>query len=408
MMNFLKINAKSVNPGRLSGISHAAPVSRILFLAFLVACLCLQACKTLQQQKDRKTAHNGREIWSEEQANAWYKKQGWLVGCNFIPSTAINQLEMWQAGTFDTTTINRELGWAASIGFNTVRVYLHDLPYKDDPEGFLERIDTFLDIAAAHGIKPMFVLFDSVWDPFPKSGKQRDPRPHVHNSGWVQNPGIPALKDSTQYPRLEAYVKGIVSAFAQDERVLAWDIWNEPDNPNKSAYGHVEIPDKTDYVLPLLKKAFEWARSTGSSQPLTSGVWKNSWAEHDSLKPWEKVQIEESDIISFHSYDPADEFEKRIKWLQRYNRPLFCTEYMARGNGSTFEGSLPVAKEYNISMYSWGLVDGKTQTKYAWDSWKKKYTSEPELWFHDIFRQDGTPYRQEEVDLIKELTGAQD
>lgn len=344
-----------------------------------------------------------REIWTSKQANNWYAKQGWLIGANFIPSNAINQLEMWQAETFDTATIARELAWAESIGMNTMRVFLHDLLHQHDSTGLYQRMNTFLHIAQRYGIKPLFVLFDSCWDPFPKPGKQREPKPHVHNSGWVQSPGQYALKDSTQYPRLERYVKGVVAKFASDGRILGWDIWNEPDNMTGPSYEKVEIADKVEYVLPLLKKAFVWSRSVNPSQPLTSGIWVGDWSSHDVMKPIEKVQIEESDIISFHNYDNAQEFEKRIVLLQRYKKPILCTEYMARPNGSTFQGSLPVAKKYNIGMYNWGFVNGKTQTIYPWDSWTKQYTSEPPVWFHDIFQADGSAYRPAEVDLIRTL-----
>jgi Beta-1,4-xylanase len=355
-----------------------------------------------QQGTPEETA-KARAIWTKEEANAWYAKQGWLVGANFLPSTAINQLEMFQAESFDTATINRELGWAASLGMKTMRVYLHDLLWND-AEGFSKRLDAFLAICQRHGIKPMLVLFDSCWDPFPKLGKQRDPKPFVHNSGWVQSPGYEALKDSTQYPRLEAYVKGVVGKFANDERILAWDVWNEPDNTNNSAYGTVELPNKIDYVLPLLEKTFVWARSVNPSQPLTSGVWRGNWSSPDSLQPVEKLQLDQSDIITFHNYENGEEFEKRIKWLQPLGRPMMCTEYMARGNDSYFESSLPIAKKYNVGAINWGLVDGKSQTKFAWDSWKKQYNGEPELWFHDIFHKDGKPYREKEVALIRQLT----
>jgi hypothetical protein len=312
---------------------------------------------------------------------------------------------MFQPESFDTATIDRELGMAASIGMNTVRVYLHDLLWSTDSTGFISRLNQFLAIAHKHNIKPLFVLFDSCWDPFPKSGKQRDPKPHVHNSGWVQSPGIEVLKDSTKHPALEQYVKGVVGAFAKDDRILGWDIWNEPDNPNTSSYGPVELPNKVDYVLPLLKKSFQWARSANPIQPLTSGVWIGNWSNVDSLAPIERLQIEESDVISFHNYENGEEFEKRIKWLQPYGRPLLCTEYMARGNGSFFESTLPLAKKYKVAAYNWGLVDGKTQTKYPWDSWKKQYKGSPQFWFHEIFQANGQPYKKEEVTLIKKLTG---
>lgn len=370
-------------------------------LALLVAA-CL-SCST-EKKKEAETTSSAREIWSKEKAKEWYGAQPWLVGADFLPSTAMNQLEMWQADSFDTTTINRELGWAAGIGMNTMRVYLHDLLYEQDSTGFYERMDTFLKIADSHGIKPMFVLFDSCWDPFPKLGKQRNPTPHVHNSGWVQSPGKAALLDSTQYPRLQNYVKAVVGHFAEDSRVLAWDIWNEPDNTNDSSYGKDEIKDKWTLVFPILKEAFATARSVNPSQPLTAGVWRGDWSSPEKLAKIDSMMLAESDVITFHNYDSGEEFEKRIKWLEPLGRPLICTEYMSRGNGSTFAGSLPIAKKYNVGAINWGLVDGKSQTIYPWDSWKKKYTGEPDLWFHDIFRKDGSPYKKEETDLIKELT----
>ncbi len=350
------------------------------------------------------TARVTRTVWPKEQANKWYSKQPWLVGCNFAPSTAINQLEMWQSETFDTATINKELGWAESIGMNTVRVFLHDLLYQQDSVGFLKRMDVFLSIASRHKIKVMFVMFDSVWDPYPKLGKQREPKPYVHNSGWVQSPGLNVLNDSTQYPQLEAYVKGVIKKFADDDRVLLWDLWNEPDNINPGSYVQYEPKNKGLIVAPLLKKVFIWGRSVNPSQPLSSGIWIGDWSSGDSLQVWQKIQIEQSDVISFHNYNEPAELEKRIIQLQRYGKPLLNTEYMSRGNGSFFEGSLPIFKKYKVAAYSWGLVAGKTNTIYPWDSWQKQYTAEPELWFHDIFRKDGTPYRQTEVDFIKKIT----
>ncbi len=344
--------------------------------------------------------------WTEEKANRWYQKEPWLVGANYIPATAINELEMWQADTFDPSQIDKELGWAESLGMNTMRVFLHDLLWQQDAAGFKKRIDAFLRIAVKHKIKPMFVLFDSCWDPHPQLGPQRAPKPGVHNSGWLQSPGADALQDPAQYPRLEAYVKGVVGAFASDKRILAWDIWNEPDNLNARSYGSIEPANKVDLVLALLPQVFDWARAAGASQPLTSGVWKGDWSADGKLTAMERVQLESSDVISFHNYDQPQEFEKRVQWLQRYERPILCTEYMARGNKSTFQGSLPVARKYTVAAINWGFVAGKTQTNLPWDSWQKPYTDrEPEVWFHEIFYPDGRPYRPEEVEFIKEMTG---
>ncbi|MDP3681813.1 MAG: cellulase family glycosylhydrolase [Flavobacterium sp.] len=380
-----------------------------LYLALMLAGILLVSCnKTKSSSEEEKntttTAVEKREIWTKEQANAWYAKQPWLVGANYNPSTAINQLEMWQEDTFDPKRIDEELGWAEQIGMNTMRVYLHDLLHKDDAEGLYKRMNTFLEIADKHHIKIVFVLFDSCWDPFPKSGKQRDPKPHVHNSGWVQSPGQKVLQDATQYPRLEKYVKETVAEFKDDNRVLAWDVWNEPDNMTGPSYEAVEIKNKADLILPLLEKAFQWARSTNPSQPLTSGVWVGDWSDETKMLPMHKLQLAQSDIISFHNYNKPQDFEKVIKQLQRYGKPLLCTEYMARPNGSTFEGFLPIARKYNVGMINWGFVDGKSQTKYSWDSWTKKYDAEPELWFHEVFHTDGTPYKKAETDLIKKMT----
>jgi hypothetical protein len=344
-----------------------------------------------------------RDQWTPAQANAWYAKQPWLVGSNFTPANAINQLEMWQPETFDPATIDKELGYAESIGMNTMRVFLHNLLWENDPEGLKKRMDVFLTIAAKHKIKPLFVLFDSCWDPNPVAGPQHPPIPGVHNSGWVQSPGAARLKDESQYGKLEGYVKGVVGAFANDPRVLGWDLWNEPNNGGGGNYK--PTPDKKAFVAKLIPQVFDWARSANPSQPLTSGVWiGDHWDDQSKLDATEKTQITQSDVLTFHDYSWPETFEKRARQMLSYGRPVICTEYMARGNGSTFDGSLPIAKRLNIGMMNWGFVDGKTQTRLPWDSWKKPYTSdEPTIWFHEVFRGDGTPYRQAETDLIKRL-----
>jgi hypothetical protein len=327
-----------------------------------------------------------------------------MVGSNFIPSTAINELEMWQADTFDVPTIDRELGWAESLGMNTMRVFLHNLLWQQDPNGLLRRMNKFLEVADRHHIRITFVLLDSVWDPYPKVGKQRQPRPHVHNSGWVQAPGAEILRDRSLWDKeLKGYVIGVVKHFRRDRRVLMWDLMNEPDNDNP-AYKAGELPNKAEVALQLLKQEWTWARSAKPSQPLTSGVWRGTWAADSDLSAMERFQLENSDVITFHSYDPPDEMKARIDSLRRYHRPLICTEYMARPRGSTFASILPLLNEANIGAYNWGFVNGKSQTIYPWDSWEKSYTAEPAVWFHDIFRQTGEPYAATEVLLIKQLT----
>jgi hypothetical protein len=344
--------------------------------------------------------------WTPQQANAWYSQQPWLVGADYIPANAINQLEMWQADTFDPQQIDKELGWAQSIGMNTMRVFLHDLLWQQDPAGFRNRIRTFLEICDKHHIRPIFVLFDSCWDPFPHLGPQPAPKPGIHNSGWVQSPGAIALDDPSQVPRLKLYVTGVIAAFANDRRVLAWDLWNEPDNPNDGSYSAHEPKDKQQRVLALLPQVFAWARSSRPSQPLTSGLWQGDWSSYTALSPTARVQVDGSDIISFHNYSGPQNFEKAILDLGKFGRPLICTEYMARTTGSTFSAILPIGRRYNVAAINWGFVAGKTQTYFPWDSYQHPYIDHPPaVWHHDIFYADGKPYRPEEIALIRQLTG---
>ncbi len=354
---------------------------------------------------------SARERWTAEKAAAWGKATPWLVGANYTPASAINQLEMWQKDTFDPEQIDKELRWAAGLGFSSVRVFLHHLLWEDDSKGLLERMERFLAIADRHKIGVMFVLFDSCWDPDPKLGKQRAPQKGVHNSGWVQSPGSADLKDAKRHRLLEGYVKGVIGKFKDDKRVQVWDVWNEPDNTNDNSYGrnHLkrELADKHDLTLPLLKKSFAWARDAGPSQPITSGVWLSGHkADPKRLNPFEKVQLSESDVISFHAYDRPAGVKEWIATLKKLGRPILCTEFMARPNGSTFDPVLGILKDEKIGAYCWGFVAGKTNTIFAWDTWQKpEKTDEPKVWFHDIFRTDGSPFDKREVEYIRRVTG---
>ena len=346
--------------------------------------------------------------WSAARAWDWYNAQPWLVGCNFIPSNAVNQLEMWQEETFDPATLDRELGWLAALGMNSMRVFLHDLPWLHDAPGFLARIEQFLAIAHRHNIGIMFVFFDSCWHPFPYLGKQRAPEPGVHNSGWVQSPGRIALENENEWPRLEEYVRGIVRHFRNDPRVQIWDIWNEPDNHSFANYGPRELPceEKVKRVLPLMARAFAWTREENPTQPLTSAIWgPASWNDDDALSPLEKFQLHASDLISFHRYLPLAGTRESVELLQReHARPLLCTEYLARGAGSTFQEVLPYFAQEKIAAYNWGGVAGKTQTFHGWQTWEKPDRTEPVPWHHDILRTTGEPYDPAETELIRTLT----
>ncbi|MES2332127.1 MAG: 1,4-beta-xylanase [Bacteroidota bacterium] len=324
-------------------------------------------------------------VWSIEKAQAWYATHKWLSGSDYIPSTAINQLEMWQADTFDPITIDKELGWGEDIGFNTMRVFLHSVAWKQDPEGFKKRVDQFLTIAAKHKIEPILVFFDDCWNWFPKEGKQPDPQPGVHNSGWMQDPGQYASSDTSNFPGLEKYLVDVITYFAHDKRILLWDLYNEPGSG-----------EKKDLSMALLQKTFQWARAVNPDQPLSAGLWE--W----NLENLNAFQALNSDIITYHSYGEPDEHFRVIRWLKGSGRPLICTEYLARTKNSRFSNILPLLKNENIGAINWGLVAGKTNTIYAWNT-PLTNGAQPIEWFQDIFFKDGTPYRKDEIDLIKEL-----
>jgi hypothetical protein len=381
-------------------------LSLVLLLAFLIS------CGTKKEEPKPEPSQKMGQRWSSERAWDWHKDQPWLVGANFNPSTSINQLEFWQADTFDPETIDRELKWSAELGMNLHRVYLHNLLWAQDSVGFVNRLEQYLAMANGHGIKTMFVLLDDVWHPIPKLGKQPEPLPHVHNSGWVQAPGAEILGDSTRHQELKPYIKGVMGHFANDARVLVWDVYNEPDNvANQPGRGTLEVGNKKEYSLKLLQKVMQWAREVNPSQPLTAGLWKGEvrhWGTPDSLPPLERYMVLNSDVISFHAYDGGvDQVAEKIQELKKYNRPLLCTEYLARGGGNTFQRMLPIFKKDKIAAINWGFVAGKTNTIYPWKSWDSTFTKEPEVWHHDILRKDGTPYAPEEVAFLKEMTGAE-
>ncbi|KIC95312.1 glycoside hydrolase family 2 TIM barrel-domain containing protein [Flavihumibacter solisilvae] len=358
---------------------------KILLALMSAVTLSYQACDTGAREKRLEDNGTKATVWSAEKAKDWYAKNSWINGANFIPSTAINQLEMWQKETFDTATISKELGWASGIGFNTMRVYLHHKAWENDQKGFRDRVDTYLDIAGRNGISTIFVFFDDCWNKDPKAGLQPQPRPGVHNSGWMQDPGDPYYKDTTLYAVLEKYVKDVMGHLANDERVLMWDLYNEPGNSGKK-----------DSSLPLLKKVFQWGRDVNPTQPLTAGLW--DWNFH----VLNEFQLHNSDVITYHDYEDEMWHKRVLNLLKIHGKPLVCTEYMARTRNSYFTNILPMLKKENIGAINWGLVAGKSNTIYAWDT-PVADGSEPKIWFHDIFRKDGSVYDEKEVQLIKEL-----
>jgi hypothetical protein len=362
--------------------------------------------------------------WTESHAQEWFAAQPYRKGANFVPSTASNQFEMFQAAHFDEETLSRELGFAGDLGFNIVRVFLHDLLWETEGDSFLDRVDQFLGMADGNGIGSMLVLFDGCWDPMPQTGAQLEPRPHVHNSRWVQSPGKAVLQNISQHEdRLKAYVQAVLTRFKDDHRVVLWDIFNEPDNGNTAAYGFDldRVPSAEDAkgtelhpmekavgARNLLSLAFGWAREVGPSQPLTAAVYSADTGDADAdayRAETHQWMLNESDVISFHNYASPSGMADQVRQMQALGRPLVCSEYMARPVKCTFDPILGNLKDENVWAVNWGFVSGRAQTIYPWDSWQVEYTSEPPLWFHDVLRPDGTPYIEAEAEYIRTLKG---
>ncbi|MEI8340711.1 MAG: 1,4-beta-xylanase [Verrucomicrobiota bacterium] len=350
--------------------------------------------------------------WTPEQVWTWHRKLPWLVGCNFLPSTAINQLEMFQPDDYDRhrEVLARELGWAAGLGMNSLRVFLHDLLWAGDRDGFCRRFDDFLDLCAERRIRPMIVFFDACHRSEPKLGIQPDPIPGLHNPGWAQSPTVGTLKNESDWPRLEHYITEVLKRHGTDDRILCWDLYNEPCNA-----GFDFDETKAPFCEKLVTEVFGWARSAAPSQPLTVCTWQSPdpQTEHDEaaltdyqrhVLATQRKALELSDIISFHNYGPSSALRMQIERLETLGRPLFCTEYMARTLHSRFEDSLPVLKKKNVAAYNWGFVSGKSQTIFPWGS--PAGAPDPAIWFHDLLRPDGSAFDPNEMELIRKLTGA--
>ena len=318
------------------------------------------------------------EIWT------WFERVGEIKGVNYLPRNAVNAIEMWNKDSFDGDLIKEELKWARSAGFNMLRVPLSFTAWKEDPKGFLERTDQFLEIAQDQGFRTALVLLDDTnragRDPQP--GAQPDPVPGVHNSQWVPSVAASLVVDTAAWDDIEAYVKAVVHEYRRDDRVLFWDVYQTP--------GNAGLWDKS---LPLMEAAFKWVREEKPEQPLTAGPWK------DFSRPMSVRIMELSDFISLQTFDDPKILTASLHLLGRFKRPIVCTDWLKRQAGNTFENMLPLFRQHRVGWFSRGLVQGRSQLIYPEErKWTK---SEEPLWQQDILRPDGTPYRDEEVRLIR-------
>ena len=355
-----------------------------------------------------------KEQWSQQQAAEWGKQQGWICGFNYLPRTAVNWTELWQEETFDVPTIDQELSWAHAAGYNQLRINLPFIVWQADRDGLLARIEQFLGLADKHQIAVMLTLMDDCGfsgdEPF--LGPQKAPEPGKHNSQAAASPGRDVVCNRDMWPEVERYVRDVIHHFRTDPRIAIWDLYNEPGNRGTFATGLEEVlyDEKLEvFALELMRQAFVWAREEDPVAPLTVGAWHFSQdldqpESEFFTHPIDVAAAELSDIISFHAYVATPKLLQALRFWQKFNRPMLCTEWLARHVGSVFEEQLPLFCAFNAGCYQWGLVRGKTQTTLPWPVVRKGNHDYAHLWFHDVLDEYGIPFRRAEMDLVRRLT----
>ena len=350
---------------------------------FLSILFVMSACFAKQA-----TAQDSTQRWGEQRAWEWYNKQPWLCGFNYIPAYAINYTAMWDKTSFNADAIDKELALAEKTGFNVLRAVLQYAVYADDPQYFLKTLNTFTSVCDKHHIKFVPALFDDcvfgiTFDPH--TGKQPEPLKGWYAWAWSPSPGHTMVTDTTTYPKLEAYVKAVIKRFKDDNRILLWDLYNEPTNGGLGST-----------TFPLLKRVVAAARSVNPSQPLSIDAWNNNQRLND-------IVFASSDVITFHNYGNKEQLKKEIKQLKQHNRPLINTEWMNRPNGSTIADNLEVFYNEKVGCMFWGLVNGKTQTDLPWGH--RPGDPLPKVWQHDLYHGDFTPYDKNEIETLKKYIG---
>lgn len=353
--------------------------------------------------------------FSADWANAWWAAQGWICGFNFLPSSAVNFLEMWQADTFDRDTIARELGWAAALGFNALRVNLHYLVWKHDRDGMMDRLEWLIATADGLGLRMVPCLFDDCgFGGFePAYGPQPDLVPGVHNSRAVASPGRAALLDPGTWPAFAAYLRDVVRAYRCDNRILFWDLYNEPGNRMvfTATGAQTYEPDFSQASHDLMRAAFDWCRNENPDQPITVDAWVTPPPGSDDppcQNAIDRDALALSDIVTFHAYWDSAHVQRFIDHLAALGRPMLCTEWMARAVGSRIEDQLDLFQSRKVGCFQWGLVKGRTQTHLPWPAdlvAAHGGAADRSVWFHDLLDEKGQPYDPAETARLRQALG---
>ena len=329
------------------------------------------------------------ETWTPEHAWDWYHSRPRPFGVNFVPSYACNATEMWMPETFNLDTVRRELRWIGEAGFNCVRVFLSFCEWKRQQYAFLDRFEILLDLARSSGLTVIPVLFDDR-NPAgiePYDGWQPEPRALVRNGCWTPTPGASLADDPARYGELRAYVRSLLETYRTDERILFWDLYNEPGAAGRGSES-----------LFLLEYAFRWARAYKPVQPLTAGLWASD--ARGGQQFCEEICLILSDFVSLHWYGDAPSLAARLDALAGNGLPVVCTEWFARPLGADYAACLPLFAERDAGCVQWGFVNGRTQTHIPpkWDP----AAGEPEVWYQDNVLPDGSWYNDLEKKPIAE------
>jgi len=347
-------------------------------------------------------------MWSKERANEWYNARPWIRGCNFMGSDCANRIDQWQEEGFEErlAVADTELELVAKTGFNSVRIIPEFFVWKHQHDGFMDRFERYIATAAKHGISCMIVFGNDCMPPKEEAlrrlhlGKQNvDWGYHggrkVSQHGAQPGPGYHLLDEPELAKEHYEWVREIVTKYKDDERVIMWDVFNEPGNSNRK-----------NLSMPHLKEFFRIIREINPIQPLTVGIWNTSKGL-GGISEIERYALENSDIISFHNYGSYIENVKLIKELKTFGRPIINTEWLARCLDNNVQEIFPLFYLENIGCYNWGFVAGKYQTYEPWNSVWEQYEENPDMkwdftkWFHDLYRPNLRPYDPKEIELIK-------
>ncbi len=353
--------------------------------------------------------------WSKERAWEWYNSRPWIRGCNFMGSDCANRIDQWQELGFEERfkTADEELALAAKTGFNSIRIILEYIVWKEEHDGFMERLERYIELAHSHGISCMMVFGNDCMPPKTESWKPLKPGVQHYDWGWhggrkvsqhgtFNTVGYHVLDEPEIALEHYEWVREIVTKYKDDERVIMWDVFNEIGNSNRK-----------NLSLPHMKKFFEIIREINPIQPLTACLFQypENFSDFsgylENLTDTQQYIVDNSDIITFHSYGSYERNVMIIKTLKKLGRPIVNTEWLARCIGNNVQEMFPLFFLEGIGCYNWGLVAGKYQTYEPWNSVWDQYEQNPNLnwdftkWFHDLYRPSLHPYDPKEIEIIK-------